>query len=142
MVDRKIRDENVSLRQDLLPEDFAQLAMPNDLVTRMFVFASDRVRYAQGPCRNYQSLLALPADQVGDDPTELLYNLSSSLYQLQNVIRNELREGRLTIPLSFRISQRIFPLKRRFNIWRNRRRARKRRVAGEAHRPGEGDRST
>ena len=130
MVDRKITDDNVGLRQDLLPADFAQLAMPDDLVTRMFVFASDPVRYAQGPCRNYQFLLALPTDQVADDPTELLHNLRSSLSALKTVIRNELREGKLTIPLSFRISQRIFPVKRRIRMWRNRRQARERRSGG------------
>ena len=126
MVDREITDENGVLRRDLLPADFSQLAMPNDLVTRMFVFASDPVRYAQGPCRNYQSLLAMPADQLGDDPTELLHDLLSSLHHLQTVIRKELSEGKLAIPLRFRISQRIFPIKRRIRMWRNRRRAPKR----------------
>jgi len=139
MVERKINDEDGILRQDLLPEDFAQLAVPDDLITRMFVFASDPVRYAQGPCRNCLWLLALPGDQGADDPTELLHNLSSGIYRLQKVIRDELREGKLTIPLSFRISQRIFPLKRRFRMWRNRRRTRNSRSAEEAQRHGEGD---
>ena len=126
MVDREITDQNEAPRQDLLPADFAQLAMPDDLVTRMFVFASDPVRSAQGPCRNYQSLLAMPADQLADDPTQLLHDLRSCLDQLQIVIRRELSEGRLTIPLRFRISQRVFPAKRRIRTWRNRRRIRRR----------------
>src|SRR5262249_32435627 len=85
MVLREIADEDGEPREGLLPADFARLAMPEDLVTRMFIFASDPVRYAQGPCRNYQSLLAMTADQVADDPTLLLYDLTECLYELQTV---------------------------------------------------------
>jgi hypothetical protein len=127
MVEREISTESGGPRRDLSPARFAQLAMPDDLLNRMWVFASDPVRYAQGPCRNYLFLLSQPPDDVADDPLELLYDLRASLRELQRVIRKELSGGKLTIPFKFRIGQHLFPVKRRIIVWRNRRSVRKRR---------------
>jgi hypothetical protein len=127
-VDREVTTENGEPRRDIPAAGFAKLAMPNDLLTRMWVFASDPVRYAQGPCRNYLFLLSQPTDELTDDPLEFLYDLISSLQNLQTVIRKELSKGKLTISLTFRLRQRFFPVKRRINMWRNRRRTRRQQV--------------
>jgi hypothetical protein len=125
MVERETAEDGVVPRE-LPAAKYGQLAMPNELLTRMWIFASDPVRYAQGPCRNFLHILSKTADDAAEDPSELADELLVCLSELQTAIRKELSEGKLRIPFTFRIRQRLFPVKRRINMWRNRRRARKR----------------
>lgn len=119
--------------KEIPAKDFEQLAMPDDLLTRMWIFASDPVRYAQGPCRNAVFLLSkdVRAEPIPDDSKyistyELTCNLVEYLGDLKQVIRTELREGKLNIPATFRIRKLVFRLTRRLRTMRRRHQIRKR----------------
>jgi hypothetical protein len=119
---------------DLPSEDFQRLKMPDALLARMWAFASQPVLYAQGPCANHLFILAEGADRTPDEHgtsqyDESRYDLASALPELRNVIRRELSDGTLRVPMTFRLSQRIFSIRqpaRKFLRHRKLGRARKR----------------
>jgi hypothetical protein len=117
MVDRELAgtDPGTFKPKDLPPEAFTdRLKMPDELLGRVWAFASHPVSVAHSRCMEAFEPLTKALDRTPDGERSTEYDqcvasLLVTLDYLRVVIRKELSSGSLHLPIRFRIRQLIDP---------------------------------